>query len=622
MIGTLIANRYLIVAAVGGGGMADVYRAEDRRLGRPVAVKMLRREFLKDREFVRRFENEARAAASLSHPNVVRVYDVGETDDGNRYIVMEFVEGETLKDLLRAVGPLSVRQALTVGLAVAQALAAAHRKGIVHRDIKPENILVTREGDVKVTDFGIARAASGRTIVHTGTIVGSAHYFSPEQARGGFVDEKSDLYSLGAVLFELLVGRPPFEADSPIALALRHVQDPVPSLRKLRPVIPRRVEQLVQKLLAKDPQDRFRTAEAACRQIEAVLLELGGPEPLGRAQRAPALDPGSRRRGGRRARSMGLSIALAAVVVLAAVTLLVYRAAVLWLDTPTIHVPNVVGSPLPEARRRLLASHLVVAVVASRPARSKKGTVVAQEPAAGTPVKEGRQIDVVLSSGPPRVDVPSLRGEPLGAARATLAALGLRARLVWRSAGEPTGTVLAQSPPPGKVTQGSFVTLVVARQASVFLNMPNLVGLTLQAAAQDLENLGLAVASTDYAPSSAPYGTVLSQSIAPGTKVRSGEGVALTLSQGPPAGGTGGPPQSEPVTLTYQGSQPAEVRVVVVDDSGVSQVLDETENPGQSVSLSLTWQGSGRLEVYVGAELVFSQALPLTSGNVTVGGGA
>jgi beta-lactam-binding protein with PASTA domain/predicted Ser/Thr protein kinase len=617
LIGTRIASRYLIVAAIGGGGMAEVYKAEDERLSRPVAVKVLRREFGRDEEFVRRFENEARAAASLSHPNVVSVYDVGETPEGDHYIVMEFVDGRTLKDLVRDEGPLSVRQSLTVAAAVASALSAAHRKGIVHRDIKPENILITADGAVKVTDFGIARAASGRTIVHTGSILGSAHYFSPEQARGGYVDEKSDLYSLGCVLFELLAGRPPYDAPSPIAVALKHVQEPVPSVRKLRPGVPKEVDVILQRLLAKEPEDRYRSADAALRQLESALAALGGPEPLVPGGKTPAIDGAGRRvrRGGARVRWPLVLL----VVVFAALVLGVAKAAVDWLNSPVVRVPRVIGRSLSTAEAILTRHHLKTSVGGRRYAQAPAGTVLAQDPSAGQLVKEGRIIALVLSRGPAHVQLPDVVGEPQQAATATLQDMGFRVRTLPQASTEMAGTVLAQDPKAGRsLPEGSTVTLYVSSGLNAAINMPNVVGLPVDTAAADLKNIGLYVSKTDYAPSSAPYGTVLQQSVAPGAKVQNGQGVVLTLSQGPPAGGGSGPAQTEGVTLTVSGSSPAELKVVVVDVTGLTTAFDQTVNPGQATPVTLNWQGDGRVEVYVAGQLVLSQPLPLAAPDVTV----
>ncbi|MFS8544437.1 MAG: Stk1 family PASTA domain-containing Ser/Thr kinase, partial [Limnochordales bacterium] len=266
MIDTLLANRYRIQAKIGDGGMAVVYRALDIVLHRPVAIKCLRPQFASDPEFRQRFIQEAQAAASLSHPNVVNIFDVGRAGDVH-YIVLEYVQGRNLKEILREEGRLSPRRAAHIARAVARALEAAHRRQLIHRDIKPHNILITPEGRVKVTDFGIARAASTATLTQTGTVIGSVHYFSPEQARGEAVGPASDLYSLGVVLYEMLTGTVPFVGESPIAVAIKHVQEePVPPRRHV-PTIPVWLERVVLKALAKDPAQRYASAEEMAQDL-------------------------------------------------------------------------------------------------------------------------------------------------------------------------------------------------------------------------------------------------------------------------------------------------------------------------------------------------------------------
>src|SRR5690606_18425988 len=264
---------------LGEGGMAEVYLATDLLLNRAVAVKILHARFAGDREFVERFRREARAAASLSHPNVVNIYHVGEDQD-THYIVLEYVKGRNLKDILRRYGPLPIRQATFVARAVAAALAAAHRQNLIHRDVKPHNILITDEGRVKVTDFGIARAASAATLTQTGTLIGSVHYFSPEQARGHPTGPETDIYSLGVVLYEMLTGRLPFTGDTPISVALKHIQEPPVPPSRWRRHLPPRLEAIVLKALAKKPEERYRTpAEmlADLRQFNRQYRE-EGPE--------------------------------------------------------------------------------------------------------------------------------------------------------------------------------------------------------------------------------------------------------------------------------------------------------------------------------------------------------
>src|SRR5690606_30225477 len=304
---------------LGEGGMAEVYLATDLLLNRAVAVKILHARFAGDREFVERFRREARAAASLSHPNVVNIYDVGEDQD-THYIVLEYVKGRNLKDILRRYGPLPIRQATFVARAVAAALAAAHRQNLIHRDVKPHNILITDEGRVKVTDFGIARAASAATLTHTGTLLGSVHYFSPEQARGQPAGPQSDVYSLGVVLYEMLTGRVPFTSDTPVGVALKHLQEePVPPSRYRRR-LPERLEAIVLRAMAKDPSQRYPSPADMLADLRAFSREYqpaeeeflleedegsrwdeeepSAPESARTGVRRPAPAVGSRREGG------------------------------------------------------------------------------------------------------------------------------------------------------------------------------------------------------------------------------------------------------------------------------------------------------------------------------------
>ena len=273
MIGEKLVNRYEILEKVGDGGMALVYRAKDTLLNRIVAVKVLRDQFSTDMEFVERFRREAQSAASLSHPNVVNIYDVGQTDTAH-FIVMEYVQGENLSAVIREKGALSEHFVVSVSLQIARALSHAHQHGIVHRDIKPHNILITQEGQVKVTDFGIAQAMSAANLTQTGVVLGSVHYFSPEQARGVNVTSSSDLYSLGVVMYEMLTGRQPFRGDTPIAIALKQIQEnPVP-LRQHLPELNRSLEQLVMRLMAKEPSQRPQDADEVARALQRIEREL------------------------------------------------------------------------------------------------------------------------------------------------------------------------------------------------------------------------------------------------------------------------------------------------------------------------------------------------------------
>jgi len=270
MEGRKLGGRYEILYRVGGGGMAVVYKAKDLLLNRYVAIKVMNESLSNDTEFIRRFSREAQAAASLSHPNVVNVYDVGR--EGHiHYIVMEYVEGPTLKEYIQENGPLPPEDAVHIASQICDALAHAHDNQIIHRDIKPHNILLGKNGRVKVTDFGIARAATSSTITQTGSVMGSVHYFSPEQARGGVIGEKSDLYSLGIVMYEMVTGELPFDGDSAIGIALKHLQEPVVAPRELRPDLPDNVNQVILKAMEKDPERRFASARAMMQELQHIL---------------------------------------------------------------------------------------------------------------------------------------------------------------------------------------------------------------------------------------------------------------------------------------------------------------------------------------------------------------
>src|SRR5271167_196109 len=278
----IYSGRYELTHLIARGGMAQVYRAMDRQLERPVALKVLFPELSVDRAFVERFRREAQAAANLSHPNIVPVFDWGE-DNGSYFIVMEFVDGRPLSAVLRESGPLSAQQTATIGAGVAAALAFAHRHGVVHRDVKPGNVLITPDGDVKVTDFGIARAMNTEeSLTQTGAVMGTAAYFSPEQAEGKGVDSRSDIYSLGVVLYEMAVGRPPFSGDSPVAVASKHVRDMPVLPRQANPTVPPALEAVIMKAMAKDPDDRYGSAE----ELRADLLRFADGRPV------EAADPG------------------------------------------------------------------------------------------------------------------------------------------------------------------------------------------------------------------------------------------------------------------------------------------------------------------------------------------
>jgi eukaryotic-like serine/threonine-protein kinase len=433
---TVLDDRYDVVRPLGSGGMGEVYLARDRVLGREVALKVLRKQYAGDDEFAERFKREAMSAASLSHPNIIQVYDRGETEVGASYIAMEYVPGGTLKERILREGPLEAANAAGIGAQVAEALGAAHDRGMVHRDIKPQNVLLTARGGAKVADFGIARAGSSATISRTGSVMGTATYMSPEQALGKPATPKSDLYSLGVVLYEALTGELPYTADNPIAVSMKHVNEPLRPPVQLNPRIPEGMNALVTKLLAKDPEDRYADADEVAgdlrrvnRGLEPVAAGVGrkqGPH----AQRSALTSPNvssemHRPRPGpvpyrRRRRLPWLLIAL--IVILFTLGVLGSVQAVLgpdamngWFDVfqggkrspgqpsgpDKVTVPNVDGLTRSVAQKRLTDAGLKVGKVTSFPSDSvAAGRVIEPGIVAGTPVEPGTDVNLTISSGP------------------------------------------------------------------------------------------------------------------------------------------------------------------------------------------------------------------------------
>ncbi|NMC28264.1 MAG: Stk1 family PASTA domain-containing Ser/Thr kinase, partial [Syntrophomonadaceae bacterium] len=389
MDATTLGGRYELLEIIGEGGMSTVYKARDRVLDRIVAVKILRSEFASDKGFVEKFKSEALAVASFSHPNIVNIYDVGQENDVH-YIVMEFVDGKTLKEIIREQAPLSVAQAVNIAVGVCDGVHHAHEKGIIHRDIKPHNILITEQGMVKVADFGIARAISTSTITYGKNIVGSVHYFSPEQARGEGINRTTDIYSIGCVLFEMLTGKVPFNADSPITVALRHIHDEPPSPRSINPDIPEELEAIIFKAMAKDPGKRFQSAQ----EMRNTLLAVGKE-----SQAAPAALKTSGNLPGKKKRISRLGWGLIAVALVGLFSGMFYMMAGNLFGQEVV-VPAIVGMDIKQAESELDKLDLVMNIVA-RQADEKvpADAIISQDPISGRKVKSGREINVVISLG-------------------------------------------------------------------------------------------------------------------------------------------------------------------------------------------------------------------------------
>ncbi len=584
----VLSGRYELIEIVGTGGMAIVYRALDQKTGREVAVKLLRPEFERDEEFVRRFSHEAKAAAQVAHENIVNMLDVGF--DGVPYIVMEFVRGQTLKDLIRSMGSIPQRQAVAMALRILAALDHAHRNNIVHRDIKPQNILVDENGMIKVADFGIARLTTSATMTATGdgSFFGSVHYISPEQARGEKADEKSDLYSVGVVLYEMLTGQVPFDSESAVSIAIKHIGETPRSIRELKPELPRALEQILQKALSKDPADRYQSASEMAADLKRSLTN-----PRGGFVRNPVMDAQRRKA---RVRNALAGLLLAAV--LGAMVLIIVKTGVFDHYFYGVTVPSVVNVSEEDALRSLSAFHLVGEATQEYSDTVEKGLVISQEPAAESEAMKGDTVRIVVSLGSQWVAMPKVTGQSEEAALAALNALELTNVSVERVPSDYTpGLVLEQEPEAGEwVSKMGECVIRVSSMSSV---VPDLRGYTLEAARAALEGTMLSLGEiTEGYDASLPDGVVIDQSLEAKTSVFEETTIDLVLN--------GERPERYSALVSF--SVPLadmEVSIVVTAPSGEESEKFRQVCSGQvQISLSSAESGEHRVQIYMDGKLM------------------
>ncbi|GAA2140786.1 Stk1 family PASTA domain-containing Ser/Thr kinase [Streptomyces synnematoformans] len=570
-----LGGRYELGQVLGRGGMAEVYLAHDTRLGRTVAVKTLRTDMARDPSFQARFRREAQSAASLNHPAIVAVYDTGEDYiDGVSipYIVMEYVDGSTLRELLHSGRKLLPERTLEMCTGILQALEYSHRSGIVHRDIKPANVMLTRTGQVKVMDFGIARAMgdSGMTMTQTAAVIGTAQYLSPEQAKGEQVDARSDLYSTGCLLYELLTGRPPFVGDSPVAVAYQHVREEAQPPSAFDPEVTPEMDAIVMKALVKDPDYRYQSADEMRADIDAALegLPVAATAAMGAAGYAadtpttamspqngygtsmlpPARDddggmgyeerPG-RRRQKRSGTTSTVLLILACVIVLVG-AIFIGKSLFGSQGEDPVTVPDVVGEKFPEAQNSMSNLKLTLTKSGEERCDQPKGAVCSTSPAAGEEVERGSTVTAVVSKGAgvQKVTVPDVTGLSADEAEDTLRDEGFDVEQEDQESSEPEGEVLDQDPEADtKAAKGSLVTLTVAvapeETEPAVINVPKVDGLSYEDAKATLEGQGFAVGRTDQQTGDAAPETVLAQSPEAGTAASEGDTVTLTVAVEP-----------------------------------------------------------------------------------------
>ena len=661
MASKVLAGRYELLEKRGDGGMAVVYKAKDRLLNRFVAIKILKPEFIRDPKFVDSFRRESQAAAGLSHPNVVSVYDVGK--EGNiYYIVMEMMEGATLSDIIQKQAPLSEKRVIEISRQIASALSAAHKRNIIHRDIKPHNIIFTDEGVPKIADFGIAKAVNNGTIVNSSTtVLGSVHYLSPEQAKGGFVDAKSDIYSLGIVMYEMLTGSVPFDGENAVSVAMMHINGDVPAPSLENPAVSPIMDSIVLKAAARMTGDRFASADelisaldnaaagipmaaarndyrsgayadgdVAVNSLEDLMADDQAPGTQTQltaadeaAQEAAASEARSRRKAEERKknrRSMVLGIVLALICALPLSLLLLHGCS---SAGKTIEVPDVVGMTEEEAQAELekygLEYKLGIPAISEE---YEEGQVISSDPEAGEKVKEGYTITLILSRGTDAdtVKVPNLVSKKLREAETVLESYDLKkGKITYEASDLPEGYIISQDPEAGtEVDVDTEVNLVVS-QGDEGIEVPDLSGKTRNQAEKLLTEVGLKLGKVSEAySSSVDEGLVISQTKDAGSSAEDGDSVGITISKG-------AEPSAEPVDIPLKinyssaANEVFTLTVTVTDSNGLHYIVNNQSriksDGGETVTLSGT--GTGTVRVIMDNDIVYEATANFDTGELS-----
>ena len=615
MIGKVFNNRYKIIEKLGAGGTSIVYRAQDTLLNRMVTVKILREEYASNNEFVRRFRHEAQAVASLSHNNIVAVYDVG-FEDGMHYIVMEFVEGESLKDYIKRKGVLKLNEACNIISQLLAGLQHAHEHGIIHRDIKPHNILLGKDGRAKVTDFGIAVGMSDVTMTYntSSRIMGSVHYISPEQVQGKAVTEKSDIYSAGVVFYEMLTGRLPYVGETPISIAMQHVQGELLLPHQINPNVPVAISYVVMRAMRKNPDMRYASAREMAEAIRSAYEGSMAPDTTQEdiATTRPVRETKDRESsfhvpGTKQQLPMNKFIMLGIGVVLLLIIVLIAGRLIRSFspgNSDSVLIPNVIGMTQQQAEETLTNEGLYAEVTYRTSSDEQTGYVLDQSPDAEQEVSPGRTIEIVVGSGAAPLSMPNLIGATQRMAELKLSDMGLNVRITEEHDPEkPKGEVIDQYPTAGSdIPPNTVVELVVSQGPEPEpIHMPDLLGMPLDQAYEVLEEYYIEVTevttqvSFDY-----PADCVCDQSVAPGTDTETGIEITLVVSEGP------GPATSTTTTFSYfvpiLSSDPdadRSVQATLTDSTGTHIVYNQMVPGGTTIDISMSISGPATLSILV-----------------------
>lgn len=644
MASKVLAGRYELFEKIGEGGMSVVYKAKDRLLNRFVAIKVLKPEFIKDRKFIESFRRESQAAASLSHPNIVNIFDVGQ--EGNiHYIVMELIDGRTLNELIRDEGPLPYTRVIEITKQIAAALSVAHKNQLIHRDIKPHNVMMTADGTAKITDFGIAKAINSSTLADTigsGGVMGSVHYFSPEQARGGYVDEKSDIYSLGIVMYEMLTGRVPFDGDNPVNIALMHINSEMVPPSKLMTGIPPALERIVMKATDKYQSNRFVSADELIKALnglefvgnvvgDSVFAADAGGEPIlentidddddfddepkkkkKKAKKDKKADMTEEELAAAKKKKIIIGSVIGAVVLLGIILGIVFGG-----GEPAT-VPDLTGLTYEEAEVKAdeVGFKIEQGDLVNDP-EIEAGCVVSQTPEGNSTAKTGTTIKVNISKGPGNGQIPDVTGMDEDDAVELLEANGFKIGDITPGPSDmEKGKVYDQSP-RGNTTakEGTEVDLMVSDGSKEKVSMPSLVGEDIDDAKEALAENGLKLGSVSYESSNAySVNEVIWQQYRAGEEIAKGTSVKLTVSTGPEA--------AQPVDLYISyGSAENEVfymTVTLSDNSGTRSLFNNVErHKGSSgETITLTGTGNGTVVVTFDGKQVMKKSVNFTKGTI------